>query len=509
MGLRNDRQHARYRFYEMLPGGLVWLTFILATILSFIKPLWVIYFIIVFSLYWVFRVSYFIIYVFLAHSRYRKARQTDWQVKVEEQADWQRIRHLVFLPTYNESLEVLRETFTSLAKTKYPLDKFIIVLAGEERVGREVFLAKAETIKQEFGHLFDRMIITVHPPDLPDEIPGKGSNLHYAGHQVKKIIDQELHIPYEDIIVSSFDIDTQAHPQYFSCLTYNFLTHPNPLRTSYQPVALYDNNMWESGAALRVAAFGTTFWLMTELMRPERLFTFSSHSMSWQMLVDVDFWQKDIVTEDSRIFLQGFLRYHGDYTVTPIFLPVSMNTVSAGQWWQSLKALYKQQRRWAWGVEHFPYLLGNFRQNKKSDQPKISFWKRFRYLFNQTEGMYSWATVPIMLFFFGRLPLYTVTGVDRATVIAQNAPFILERLMQLAMAGIFVSAFVALLMLPPRPKHIGRGTWLIMILQWALLPITFVVFGSIPAIDAQTRLLLGGKYRLGFWVSPKTNQPVS
>jgi len=31
-------------------------------------------------------------------------------------------------------------------------------------------------------------------------------------------------IPYEDIIVSTFDIDTRAYPKYFSCLTYHYLT---------------------------------------------------------------------------------------------------------------------------------------------------------------------------------------------------------------------------------------------------------------------------------------------
>ena len=40
----------------------------------------------------------------------------------------------------------------------------------------------------------------------------------------------------------------------------------------------------------------------------------------------------------------------------------------------------------------------------------------------------------------------------------------------------------------------------------AMAFILVIVFGSIPAIDAQTRLMLGGKFRLGFNVSDKAKR---
>ncbi len=478
----------------MVPGTLVWTTLVLVVLLSVLRPLWMIYAAIVFDLYWLLRVLYFITYLTFSWQQYRKQKDVDWMAKVKDHKHWEEYYHLIFLPTLDEDPDVLRHTFDGLRDGSYPTDKMVIILAGEERE-REHFLEVADAMRQEYGHLFYDFLVTLHPADIPGEIAAKGANLYWAGQRTKEYVDTKGW-DYSKLIVSSFDIDTVVDAQYFAYLTNSYLNHPNPTRASFQPLALYNNNVWESPSFTRVVANSTTFWLMAELARPKPLWTFSSHSMSFKALVDVGFWQPDIVTEDSRIFLQCFIHYDGEYEVVPMYIPVSMDTAHAGKLKLTIKNLYKQQRRWAWGIEHFPYMMWHFWKAPKS-MPR----RRWHLLFNLSEGMYSWSTAPILITVLGYLPLWMASDLEKATVIAQNAPFVLQWLMSIAMVGIFASAILNVYLLPqeiPGNRFAKIG---MVLLQWILLPIVLIVFGSIPAVDAQTRMMFG-RY-LGFYTTKK------
>jgi len=493
-----EQERKQYRRLEMIPGLLFWSVIFGSIIMSFIKPLWVIYFIIVFTLYWVFRVFYFMFYSIMATRNFHHEIKKDWQAKVKnELPNWGEYYHLVVLPTATEPIDVLRSSFNSLITAGYPLDKMIVAITWEARKP-DVWEKNKPIIEQEYGDKFFKLITTVHPDGLPGKVKGKGANANWVGWKCKEVIDQ-LNIPYEKVITSYFDCDTVVHPSYFWYLTHAYITNPDPTHTSFQPAVLYSNNIWEAPAPMRITAFSTVFWLLAEQMRPERMYTFSSHAQSFKSLVDVGFWQKDIITDDSRIFLQCFLHYNGNYRVTPLYVPISMDTVIIEKtWWDGFVSLYKQQRRWGWGVEHFPYMLWNFRKKKDLIPRKV----RFRYIWNLGEGMFSWASAPILLFVLGRLPLFVANTQVKSTVIAQNAPFVLEKLMFVGMAGILLSAVLSMNLLPPRPAHQPKYKYLIMFFQWALLPITLILFGSIPAADAQTRLMLG-KYLGSFFVTPK------
>lgn len=255
--------------------------------------------------------------------------------------------------------------------------------------------------------------------------------------------------------------------------------------------------MWESQSILRIMAFGTTFWTLTSLARQDALVTFSSHSMSFRAIVDAGFHEKKIVSEDSRIFYQALLAYDGQYEVTPLYVPVSMDTVRDDSWWQSMKNLYRQQRRWAWGVEHVPYLIASFKKKGK----KIPLWKKIKWVFIEWEGKWSWCLVALLITVLGRLPLWVAPESVRQSALFFNAPHLLQILMTIAMLGMVLSAILSVPLLPKRPETHPRHMYLVMILQWALLPISLIFLSAIPAIDAVTHLMFG-KY-LGFNVSQK------
>lgn len=487
------------RLTEVFPAFLVWATLAALILLSLVRPLWAIYFIIVFVVYWIIRLFYMMVWLTISWIKYRREARTDWLAELKKlPKNYLEYYHVITYPTYKEPYEVIERSFEKLSAVDYPKDKMIVVLGGEGR-DRENFEQMAEKIKQKFGDKFFKLLITVHPP-APDELPGKGSNVHYMEQRIKELIDG-LGIDYEKVIMSCFDIETLPEAKYFSCLMYKYLTHKNPTHASYQPLILYNNNIWESNPIIRVVASATTFWLLTDMSRADRLLTFSSHSMSFKMLVDVGFHDKTIVTEDSRICLQGLVKYDGDYEVVPMFVTLSMDTVQIGSLWKSFLNQYKQMRRWAWGVEHLPWLWDNF--FGKNANRRIPLRKRLLYLWNQVEGMYSWATAPLFIMIVGRLPLWVATDADKSTALFQNAPYTLQNLMMIGMSGLIINAIMYTFMLPPRPHHYNFLNYIIMFAQWVIFPFTMVIFGSIPAIEAQTRLMLGGKYKLGFWVTEK------
>lgn len=499
--LKNPKERFLFRLFEIFPGALSWGVLFLAIFLSWKQPFWIAVFIIIFVIFWFFRTIYFSLHLWSGYKKMAEHEKINWLEKLSKlpaTKNWKILYHLIVIPMYEESLEIVRDTFKSLENTDYPKDKMIIVLACEEKVRNRVFRT-AKEIEKEFSSKFFKLLITWHPANLPGEIAGKGSNETWAAKKAKEKIIDLMRTPYENIIFSSFDVDTCVFPKYFSCLTYHYLTSEKPTKTSFQPIPLFVNNIWQAPAISRVFSFSSSFWHAMNQERPEKLVTFSSHSMSFKTLVDVDFKQTNVVSDDSRIFWQCFLKYNGDYRVQPLYYPISMDANVARSFFRTLFNIYRQQRRWAYGVGDIAYFLFGFYRNKK-----IPFLKKLSLGLELIEGHLSWATASIIIFVLGWLPL-TLGGPEFShTLISYNLPKIISRLMTLAMIGLLSSVYLSFLLLPPKPPEYGRFKYLVFIFGWLLFPIMMIFFTALPALDAQTRWLFG-RY-MGFWVTEKVRK---
>lgn len=486
-----------YRALEMLPAILSYGTLILLIVLSFFFPSFIAFFTIAFSVYWLGKTIFLSIHLYHNFKRLRHNMALDWQERLKSFPKERRdqIAHVVLFPFYNEPYEVMEPSVRAIAENEYDSKRIAVVLAAEERAGEDA-LKVAERVRSEYQDKFLDIIISVHPADVPGELAGKGSNIAFAGDEARRRILDVRNISYDDAIVSAFDVDTVAYPKYFACLTWYFLSAKDPHKVSFQPVPLYNNNIWSAPTLSRLLAYSSTFWQMIEQERPERLCTFSSHAMSMRALYDVGYWQKNMVSEDSRIFWNLYMANDGDYSVVPISYPVSMDANVTSSFWGTVKNLYKQHRRWSYGAENIPYVIFHFIKN-----PRIALRQKIHHTCIQLEGFWSLATHPLILFAVGWLPLLVGGHVFNASVLSYNLPIIATWFLSLATLGLLVLAVFFVYLIPERPKEYPMRKSTLMFFQWVLVPLTMVIFSSIPGLDAQGRLFLG-KY-LGFWVTPK------
>lgn len=491
--LQSPKERMLFRFFEILPGSASWLTIFLAVFLSWLAPLWIAYFIIAFVVYWFFRTIHFSFYLKSSYQKMRENEQTDWRDKLKSLPKSGEIYQLIILPMYKEPFEVARESLDSLLSSDWPKDKMIIVLTCEEEGSKET----AQKLTDEFKEKFFKFLLTYHPSGLPGEMAGKGSNETWGAKLAKDLIIDPLSIPYESVIFSSFDADTVVFPKYFSCLAYHYLTEPCPTQASFQPIPLFTNNIWQAKPISRLFAFSATFWQMMCQERPEKLLTFSSHSMSFKALVEVGFRQTNVVSDDSRIFWQGFFVYNGNYRVVPLYYPISMDANCVPSLRQTLKNIYLQQRRWAYGVGDIPYVFFGFLKNKK-----IALSKKLSLGLTVFEGHWSWATSSILIFTLGWLPLIFGGKEFGSSLLAYKLPNFISKILTISMLGLIVSIYFSILLLPPKPPEVGRKKYVFFVLEWLLLPFVMIFFTSLPALDAQTRWIFG-KY-MGFWPTPKT-----
>ncbi|MCA9347471.1 glycosyltransferase family 2 protein [Candidatus Saccharibacteria bacterium] len=510
-----------YRIFEILPGLLSWVVIFLPLILALISPVIAAYAITIYLVAWFLRSMAMTVRTLQSYKIMRQHQVMDWQQLIDDLRDpqaalrridglegryplkWHKtnlrtyhsfhqndslnqdnLYHAFVIPFHREGREILQPSLDALAEASYDMKKVIVVLTAEERAGPEsgeLAHKLAEEYRSKFGHF----VATVHPGDLPDEIKGKGPNANWGMRILAKYCEENS-IPAENVVVTSIDCDHRVHHNYLNSLTYFYLVCPDRANTSFQPITLFTNNIWDVPAPMRVIATGNSFWTMIVSLRPHMLRNFASHSQSLEALIATEYYSTRTVVEDGHQYWRTYFRYDGKHDVFPLFTPIYHDAVMAGSYRKTIFEQFKQLRRWAYGASDVAYVAttGFFKKNK------VPKWDLFFKLVRLIEGHVSWATTPLLLLFAAMVPVYA-NPQAKETIIANQLPIIASYIQTLALVGIFATMFLSIKLLPPKPKRYRRWRYIPIALQWVLMPVTSIIFASIAAFNSQTRLMLG------------------
>jgi hypothetical protein len=198
--IKNLWERRAYRFFETIPGIISLSTLIGVFIFSWLFPSAVAIFIICFCFYYLLRILYFSLHQTVGYFKVKSNMKRDWLKELRKISKWKDIYHVIILPTYKESREIIEESIESLISSNYPKEKMIVVLAVEERAG-EIFQEQANYVANKYSDRFFKFLVTIHPDGIVGEISGKGSNTAHAGKEVKEKIIDKLQIPYENILI--------------------------------------------------------------------------------------------------------------------------------------------------------------------------------------------------------------------------------------------------------------------------------------------------------------------
>ncbi len=511
-----------YRFLEILPGAISYGAIILLFVLSLVNPvLGAIYlFIIIAStLVKAIGVAYRTIQ---GYEVIKRANRVDWRKRLEDlenphdsyerlsnktnksyhysehvenlkimatvASDYPKpssIYHAVIMTAYNEGPEVLGPSIEAVINNTFPSNHIIFVLAYEER-GGETIEKTVKQLRTKYKGIFKDFLLVKHPADLPGEVIGKGPNLTYAGFALADYVKAK-HIPIENVIVTSLDSDNHMAPKYLDSVTYEFITHPNRQHLSYQPVSLFMNNIWDAPAPTRIIAVSNSFFNVITTMRPHLLRNFASHSQPLQALKAMDFWSKRTIVEDGHQYWRSLFFFSGDYSVVPIRIPIYQDAVMDDNFWKTVKAQFIQVRRWYYGASDVAY-VGSKLFVKKS-QRIVPFWQLLPKFWRLLDGHVTLAIMAPLITFGAWVPM--LMNFSSHAMVGYNLPNIVSVIETIASLGLLITVLVSLRMLPKRPARYHKGRNILMIVQWILMPVTSILYQSIAAYYAQTRLMLG------------------
>jgi hypothetical protein len=479
------------RSLELLPGVVSWTLILFPIWGSFFIPYIVAYFVLFFDVYWFYKSFSLAINAYNSSKKIKIAEKTDWLKKLKKLPNYNKVKHVVFIPNYKESREKLRETILSLASQTLPRKQIFVVLGMEER--EKDGARKANALIKEFKKTFGGIFATYHP-DIEGEVKGKSSNESFASKKAYSKLIKTGVVDINFATASSVDADSIFDKQYFSYLSYKFLIDNKRYNKFWQSANVNHNNFWTVPAPIRIIAFFGSLWRTALLVQKDRLITNSTYSLSFSLLKKIGFWDTDVIPEDYRIFFKAFYKMQGKVWIEPIFLKTSMDAPLSSGYVNSLKNKYHQERRWSWGASDDQLYIKWW-----LTVPNVPFLRKSIMLFNVLLEHFLWPVNWFIITIAANIIPFINPAFQRTTL-----GYSLSSIAGIILTSCFISLFAMFIIdYRNRPKNpsVSKLKELLLPLQFILMPIVGFFLSALPALISHTQLIRGK--RLEYKVTEK------
>ncbi len=417
--------------------------------------------------------------------------------------DWDSIHHVVIIPNYKESLEILHRTLDQL-KIQYNAKKQIsIVLAMEG--GEKNSEQKAIAIQKEYQNAFANIYYTVHPTGLVGEMQCKSANQSWAARwYINKIVYKE-NLNIDNIVITTMDADTRWHNKHFEALTYHFVTNPNRHTTFWQAPIRYHGNIWQVNPLMRIINTYATAFELAYLAAPWWMaMPMSSYALSLKLLNDSGNWDTDVIADEWHMMIKAYFAERGQVRLEHIFLPFLADSTTGDNIMDSIRNRYSQTLRHAWGSKEVGYMVAKLIEN-----PQIISIHSFKFLFRIAHDILLAGAGWIILTVGSQLPVLfhpeiAPVQLDKLLSTSDKLGYIINGMLSSSPAWIMlsISSFTMIILVivfqyqdyQVRPKRIAPMTVKEAFLEVLSIPFMLILtllVVAMPTVIAQTRLLLG------------------
>ena len=504
------------RTLMIVPGFLTWTMLLMPIWLGFTAPRAAAFILTFLAVYWVYMAITHGIGLVKGYKIYEKEISIKWYEKCKElkftelpnqktlPKSFDKLKHLILIPTVNEGYEILSGTIKSIINSTFPVKNIVLVIGAEE-VGEHTVKETMEKIKSEYkSDNFPKFMFFVHPKGIPSEIVGVASpNRAWAAkHAVSQLIKEGEDM--NNFIFTTYDSDWIIHKEFLSKIAYEYLIDPKRFNRFYETVVhLFSNNIWTVPLTSRIEANNVTLGMLSN-WTSGHLFSmpkesFSCYSCALDTLISADFWDTTLI-DDTVFYWRAFAARQGDFSERHFYIPIYGDATGGKNFLNANRNLYNQLVRWGWGSVTTVIALKTIIQ--QVNIKKASLEEKILWVYSKIERHLLMRTSAFLITVgFSLVTLVNTTFKNSSTVYG------LPQVLSIILTGglfIFVPATYVRMKLykGTLPKSWPLWRKAIAVMEGPALMLNLLTFSFIPFLYAETKMMFGELPKTTFY-TPK------